>query len=103
MRGRAGGRWGEGKGRGAAGRGRLACSAPPRRMIVHVVSLSHPEKKLYRSPPTWRSSNFAHAPSTPGLRSLHDVCSEAPVAFDIRLRSSSATRPAQKRPRSAKY
>ena len=93
------------------------CSAPPRRSMVQVLALGQPSKKLNRSLPTCVSVNVSHVPSwfsfrfkqddlkniNRRLRSSFHTTMEPPHAFMVLLRSSSATRPAQNIPRSAKY
>lgn len=81
----------------------MNCSLPPRRMIVAVLRPVHPLNRLYRSAPICFSSNAAQAPRTSGVRPVTVVWMRAPVARATRSRSSLETRPAQKRPRSAKY
>mmetsp|Transcript_37815 Transcript_37815/g.81604 ORF Transcript_37815/g.81604 Transcript_37815/m.81604 type:complete len:213 (+) Transcript_37815:528-1166(+) len=81
----------------------MNCSLPPLSTMVDVRSLGHPVKRLNRSSPTCFSSNFTHVPSTPSKMPLVLVWMVAPVALATRFRSPSSTRPAQKRPRSAKY
>mmetsp|Transcript_18697 Transcript_18697/g.20876 ORF Transcript_18697/g.20876 Transcript_18697/m.20876 type:complete len:210 (-) Transcript_18697:45-674(-) len=48
----------------------MNCSPPPRRMIVAVVALEQPLKKLKRSPPTWFSSKRAQLPRISSPRSF---------------------------------
>mmetsp|Transcript_5567 Transcript_5567/g.14421 ORF Transcript_5567/g.14421 Transcript_5567/m.14421 type:complete len:268 (+) Transcript_5567:196-999(+) len=82
----------------------MNCSAPPRSTMVAVLAWGQPVKRLYLSFPTCFSSNLAHAPSTPGRwRSFTEVCTMPPAARATLCMSSSATRPAQNMPRSAKY
>jgi hypothetical protein len=81
----------------------MNCSAPPRSRIVTDCAAVQPVKKLKRSPPTCFSSKSAQQPSTPADSPLHVACIAPPHAAATRLRSSSATRPAQKSSRSAKY
>lgn len=81
----------------------LTCSAPPRSTMVAVLACVQPVKMLKRSLPTCRSSKCWQKPSTSGTRLFTVVCTCAPVALATRCRSSSATRPAQKMSRSAKY
>mmetsp|Transcript_1370 Transcript_1370/g.4191 ORF Transcript_1370/g.4191 Transcript_1370/m.4191 type:complete len:216 (+) Transcript_1370:453-1100(+) len=82
----------------------MYCSEPPRSTMVAVLAPGQPVKTLKRSPPTCFSSNEAHVPQTPGrAMSSTDVWTTPPVALETRRMSSSGTRPAQNRPRSAKY
>mmetsp|Transcript_22774 Transcript_22774/g.31221 ORF Transcript_22774/g.31221 Transcript_22774/m.31221 type:complete len:304 (-) Transcript_22774:843-1754(-) len=79
------------------------CSPPPLRMMVAVLALGQPLKKLNRSSPRPRSSNTSQWPSTAPFRPCTEVCTKAPVALATRSRSSVATLPALKMPLSAKY
>ena len=81
----------------------MNCSAPPRSTSVHVLLAGHPRKRLNRSLPTCFSSKTSHVPIWSGVKSFTVVWIRAPVDLVTRRRSSSATRPAQKTPRSAKY
>mmetsp|Transcript_35000 Transcript_35000/g.60257 ORF Transcript_35000/g.60257 Transcript_35000/m.60257 type:complete len:266 (-) Transcript_35000:164-961(-) len=81
----------------------MNCSLPPRSTMVAVLAFVHLVNTLYRSSPTCRSSNSPHSPRTSGVRSFTVDCMWPPVACATRLRSAASTRPAQKRPRSAKY
>jgi len=81
----------------------MNCSAPPRSTSVHVRALGQPSNRLYRSAPIWRSSKTSHDPRCSSRMSLHVLWTAPPTALTTRLRSSVATRPAQKMWRSAKY
>jgi len=81
----------------------MNCSAPPRKIIVLLLALGHPVKKLYLSPPTCFSSNLSQRPRTFGERSDSEVWIIAPVALETRSTSSLGPRPAQNILRSAKY
>ncbi len=52
-------------------------------------------KTTYLSPPICSSSKVPHLPSTSSVSCLAVVCIDPPHAFNVLLRSSSATRPAQ--------
>jgi hypothetical protein len=78
-------------------------SAPPLRIIVAVLLLGHPVKRLYLVAPILFSSKTSQVPRFSALRSLRVVRTLAPVAFSTLLISSLATLPAQKIFLSAKY
>mmetsp|Transcript_1085 Transcript_1085/g.2310 ORF Transcript_1085/g.2310 Transcript_1085/m.2310 type:complete len:268 (-) Transcript_1085:540-1343(-) len=81
----------------------MNCSEPPLRTIVDVRLFGQPVNKLNRSSPTCFSSKSPHVPNTPSNMPFVLVWTVAPVAIATRLMSPSSTRPAQNRPRSAKY
>merc|ERR1719415_312973 len=51
----------------------MNCSAPPRRMMVHVLLLGTPLKKLNRSPPTCFSSKVSHSPRVVDTIDIEDM------------------------------
>jgi hypothetical protein len=78
-------------------------SAPPQRMVVHVLALGKPVKKLHLLPLIWVSLNTWLWPSTSGIRAFPLVWVEPPQAIIVLFRSSSGQWPAQNMFLSAKY